>query len=232
MTHIGRSRTHYDRVVVVVSSFAPIAISIARAPRSRRSRGRAMRGPRLARGCGCGCDWYCMRIRAYACDDGPTPGVGERRVKNVCRSRSRSISICRDRYRSIVSIYRSYRYIDRSYRSIPISTRLTRTRDSHPKKRAARGVITRTLRHRNVRHHPSLRASRQDRRRLHRQGHQRQVHDGLEAARQQVRIRIRRDTRRERDGIGFGLLATTGPDDDGITDRDRGNRGASRACAR
>jgi len=56
-------------------------------------------------------------------------------------------------------------------------------------------ALSRTFSQNHVCHHPSLRASRQDRRRVHRQGHQRQVHDGLEAARQQVRIRrARRST--------------------------------------
>ena len=48
-------------------------------------------------------------------------------------------------------------------------------------------IIARTDKH-DVRYHPTNRASRQDRRRLHRQGRQRQVHDGLAPARQQVRI--------------------------------------------
>ena len=43
----------------------------------------------------------------------------------------------------------------------------------------------------HVRHHPSFRASREDRRRHHRQGRQRQVHDDLAPARQQVRERAR-----------------------------------------
>merc|ERR1712205_9263 len=46
------------------------------------------------------------------------------------------------------------------------------------------GIIARLSRD-HVCHHPSLRASREDRRRHHRQGRQRQVHDDLAPARQQ-----------------------------------------------
>jgi hypothetical protein len=68
-------------------------------------------------------------------------------------------------------------------------------------------------------------SSRQDRRRLHRQGRQRQVHDGLAPARQQVRIArlATRDRRRmkvllfffeiisTRQGISFGCRALGSP---------------------
>jgi len=52
-------------------------------------------------------------------------------------------------------------------------------------------IIARTD-HKDVRYRPTS-SSRQDRRRLHRQGRQRQVHDGLAPARQQVRTRATRD---------------------------------------
>ena len=60
-----------------------------------------------------------------------------------------------------------------------------------------RGGIIALDRRNHVRYHRSLRASRQDRRRHHRQGRQRQVHDDLAPARQQVRERARA-TGRER----------------------------------
>ena len=96
--------------------------------------------------------------------------------------------------------------------------------------RASASALSRTCPHNHVCHHPSLRARRQDRRRVHRQGHQRQVHDGLEAARQQVRIRRARcsTTQRERDWVWI----TPGVDD-AITVRDRVlTVDASRARAR
>jgi len=113
-------------------------------------------------------------------------------MRGVDRDRAcdRDVSIRRyvDR-RNDRSTYRSIdRRIDRS------QPRLATGRRTFAGARRAR-AIPRTLRIRNVCRHPSLRASRQDRRRVHRQGHQRQVHDGLEAARQQVRIRrARRST--------------------------------------
>ena len=149
-------------------------------------------------------------------------------MRGVDRDRAcdRDVSIRRyvDR-RNDRSTYRSIdRRIDRS------QPRLATGRRTFAGARRAR-AIPRTLRIRNVCRHPSLRASRQDRRRVHRQGHQRQVHDGLEAARQQVRIRrARRSTTRarERDWVWI----TPGVDG-AITDRDRVlTVDASRARAR
>ena len=61
-----------------------------------------------------------------------------------------------------------------------------------------RGPVSRThTRVNDVRRRPSS-TSRQDRRRLHRQGRQRQVHDDLAPARQQVRRRRRERERKER----------------------------------
>ena len=56
----------------------------------------------------------------------------------------------------------------------------------------------------DVRYHRSLRASRQDRRRHHRQGLQRQVHDDLAPARQQVRRDERARERDEMKKVGEG----------------------------
>ena len=60
-----------------------------------------------------------------------------------------------------------------------------------PDARARRARRTNPHARNHVRHHSSFRASREDRRRHHRQGRQRQVHDDLAPARQQVRERAR-----------------------------------------
>ena len=68
-----------------------------------------------------------------------------------------------------------------------------RTFGTSPDPTRARAPPRRTNPHarNHVRHHSSFRASREDRRRHHRQGRQRQVHDDLAPARQQVRERAR-----------------------------------------
>ena len=199
--NIARSRTHYAR---------------ARSSREISHACRPPRGGGLEPGdVGCARDWYCMRIRSTVDPRVEASWGGDRpRVDRSTREFDRLASS-----------------IDRLASSIASSIdRSTRARDPTRDVEGAARVISRTRRIRHVCHHPSLRASRQDRRRVHRQGHQRQVHDGLEAARQQVRIRRARcsTTQRERDWVWI----TPGVDD-AITVRDRVlTVDASRARAR
>ena len=79
--------------------------------------------------------------------------------------------------------------LSRTSRDSPIRARVRPSARSFARPRLT-PIIARTDRN-DVRYRPTS-PSRQDRRRLHRQGRQRQVHDGLAPARQQVRPRSRR----------------------------------------
>jgi len=123
--------------------------------------------------------------------DDAKPPLGDRLSESAHRSRSDPMGS------AVVREYMNYRY-KRSFsmNMVAIESKLFDDSDSRMTRageRAPRAISRGTNPHarNDVRHYPSLRASRQDRRRLHRQGVQRQVHDGLAPARQQVRLDAR-----------------------------------------